>query len=346
MAQTPELSVADPRLKLALLIELKRLGINVGRACKHDAQLIGAQPEQAPASGVFGNTIEALVANDPTQVDDLVVPRILAEIGKTLRDNMQTEGLFRVNGNQIRMKTIQAEVDGGQRISGTVHDQTGLLKLFFRKTPDPLFTHLLYEPFVRAFSIAHEEARLSATLMLCLLLPSSHLHSLAYLMQLLLDIARNPSNKMTPATLASIVTPNLIRPITEPSATTSKRELENHASCVGLVEVLIVHAEDIGKIPRTVIEAARANTDPDQADRDYRKKMAGRKRWWQKVFPRRNRVARHRTGSVSVDTLNVLRRSERLLKEQHTPVLTRRSQGAAAISTGEQYSQILHQSTS
>lgn len=44
---------------------------------------------------------------------------------------------------------------------------------------------------------------------------------------------------MSASSLASILTPNLLRPPVERTATTSERELANHASCVGVVEMLI-----------------------------------------------------------------------------------------------------------
>jgi hypothetical protein len=75
--------------------------------------------------------------------------------------------------------------------------------------------------------------------MLCLLLPTSHLYTLSFLMRLFHDIAEEDANQMSASSLASILTPNLLRPPAERTATTSERELANHASCVGIVEMLI-----------------------------------------------------------------------------------------------------------
>eukprot|EP01147_Barroeca_monosierra_P002632 gene2632-5534_t len=323
------MDVTDPRLKLAVIHELKASGVNVGHLCRRDAKLArtrSKKPKNSEKSkkskkstpseatgGVFGVPLVELIANDGgKEVDGLVVPRILVEIGNTIQANITTEGLFRVNGSSVRMKQIQENIDKGHSVSGTVHDQTGLLKLYLRQLPEPLLTFQLYEAFICAYKLSGLEARKSAVIMLCLLLPLEHLHTLRFLLLLFRDIAHHSSTQMTSNTLASIISPNVIKPL-ESSSITSARELANHASCVGLTALLIENADQIGTVPVEVLDAAQ-QLDSEASQVEYLKIVSGRQRRHFCLFRRRRELTRA-TGAVSVQTLNLLKRSEREIQE-------------------------------
>jgi hypothetical protein len=123
-------------------------------------------------------------------------------------------------------------------VHGIPSDLASLLKAFFRELQEPLFSFGFYDGFITAFKVPDEELRKKAVLMLCCLLEEEHLHTLVLLMRLLLDVAQEPTNQMDASSLASILTPNLLRP-RDQAAVTSQLELANHASCVGVVEMLI-----------------------------------------------------------------------------------------------------------
>ena len=51
--------------------------------------------------------------------------------------------------------TPQQQIEDGQRLeSGSVHDMTGLVKQFFRELPEPLFTSVFHDSFVRCYNLA------------------------------------------------------------------------------------------------------------------------------------------------------------------------------------------------
>lgn len=316
----------DYRLKLAVIRELKALRINVGKLCRKDTKMARSRSTPAPSGKVFGVPLVDLVASGPTEdVDGLIVPRVLVETASTIRENLGVEGLFRVNGNASRMKHAKAEIDAGGSVSGTTHDQTGLLKLFLRELPEPLLTFQLYEAFVHAFKIADPEVQQSAILMLCLLLPVEHLHTLSFLLLLFQDIARQDNTQMSIDALASILAPNLMKPLDD-SSITSARELANHASSVGITALLIEHADQIGSVPVPVLESAQ-QLDAGAAESDFRKAITGRKRRRFRLFRKRRQLPRN-SGAVSVRTLNLLKKSEREVREQHSPGTDRRATAA------------------
>ena len=127
-------------------------------------------------------------------------------------------------------------------IRGVASDLASILKAFFRELQEPLFSFGFYNGFIAAFKLADEELRKKTVLMLCCLLEEEHLHTLVLLMRFLLDVANEATNQMDAASLASILTPNLLRP-RDQAAVTSQLELANHASCVGVVEMLIKYGQ-------------------------------------------------------------------------------------------------------
>ena len=48
---------------------------------------------------------------------------------------------------------LQHDVDSGGQPHGSVHDQAGLLKMFLRALPDPLFTFRFYTDFIDAYKL-------------------------------------------------------------------------------------------------------------------------------------------------------------------------------------------------
>ncbi len=113
-----------------------------------------------------------------------------------------------------------------------------------------------------AFRLYNEQERLRAVLLVCLELPTAHLHTLRFLLNMLAAVVSQPGSKMTPSNLAAILTPNILRPgdenprTMERAATTSEEELANHASCCGVVELLIVHHAVVGMVPREISSKA------------------------------------------------------------------------------------------
>lgn len=116
--------------------------------------------------------------------------------------------------------------------------------------------------------------------MLCLLLDIEHLHVLVAVMRLLNAVSKEPNSQMTAATLAAIMTPNILRPRNLTSITTQK-ELATHSSCVAVVQLLIESADEIGSVPMDIVKIAQDMKDEDKARKQYEKLIMGRGlSWW------------------------------------------------------------------
>eukprot|EP00730_Choanoeca_flexa_P008346 TRINITY_DN12477_c1_g5_i3.p1 TRINITY_DN12477_c1_g5~~TRINITY_DN12477_c1_g5_i3.p1 ORF type:complete len:362 (+),score=84.34 TRINITY_DN12477_c1_g5_i3:285-1370(+) len=334
------MDLADFRLRLSVFYELKGIGVNVAHT-KSEQRALKRSSRSATAddgSVIFGGNLSALVDEKSIEVDGLKVPKFLADIVEQLRKGLGTVGLFRIPGNSQRMKALRAELSCGKTIHGVPSDLASLLKAFFRELQEPLFTFGFFNGFIAAYKVADEELRKKAVLMLCCLLEEEHLHTLVLLMRLLQDVAKEPANQMDASSLASILTPNLLKP-RDQAAVTSQMELANHASCVGVVEMLINCADEIGAVPMDVVKAAQDIKDEEAAKRTYLKLLSGRSLgWWsRRIRPRRN--MRKQTNAVSVQTLNLLKKSERDASDR-SPSLPRNR--ASTSSAGPvQYSQVL-----
>jgi len=96
-------------------------------------------------------------------------------------------------------------------MGANVYDVTALVKQFFRELPEPLFTSIYHDAFVRCFQLKNQEEATNAVLLLCLLLPVEHATTLRYIMKMLAQIAAcSDQNKMDSMNLAVVLAPNLM----------------------------------------------------------------------------------------------------------------------------------------
>jgi hypothetical protein len=139
----------------------------------------------------------------------------------------------------------------------------------------------------------------------------------SFFMRMLSDLCKVSTNKMTPETMSSIITPNILRPWEDnATGTTSERELTNHASCVGTVASMIHMAYEIGTIPSSLVAASKEISDKD-AKREYDRLTSGKKiplikRWMghKTIRIKHNRLS---DPEVSIQTLDLLKVSVRLV---------------------------------
>lgn len=82
---------------------------------------------------------------------------------------------------------LQAHIQSGGDLANhrKPHDVACLLKLFFRELPDPLLTTHLAPAFTRTHAFEHKK-QMACVMLLCLLLPQTHLNCLQVRVLLLL----------------------------------------------------------------------------------------------------------------------------------------------------------------
>ncbi|XP_039203274.1 rho GTPase-activating protein 11A isoform X2 [Crotalus tigris] len=182
------------------------------------------------------------------------IPCFLVEACQYLEEHIQTEGLFRKSGSVVRLKTLKNKLDKGENClsSALPCDVAGLLKQFFRELPEPILPYNLQEALLKAQKLDSEE-RNSATLLISCLVNEGIIETLRYFFQFLKKVSlKSAENKMDSCNLAVIFAPNLLQSSEiEKMSVHTEKKLRLQA---GVLQTLIDHAEDIGQIPKFILE--------------------------------------------------------------------------------------------
>ena len=140
-----------------------------------------------------------------------------------------------VDGHSIASKDdltlTQGNVHQDQQMTFDVHSVAGLLKLYLRELPEPLFTHSLYDQWISASNIqsSSTECRLNAFTKVIEQLPRENYENLRHLIRFLHLLASHQEhNKMTATNLAIATAPSLMwsKPTT-PTTPTSINDLQS-----------------------------------------------------------------------------------------------------------------------
>ncbi|XP_056439830.1 rho GTPase-activating protein 21-like isoform X2 [Gadus chalcogrammus] len=156
----------------------------------------------------------------PAQTNQFV-PLIVEVCCRVVEERgLEYTGIYRVPGNNTAISSLQDELNH----KGLAHIDTqddkwrdlnvisSLLKSFFRKLPEPLFTNEKYADFIEANRIEDPAERLKAIKRLLHELPDHHYQTLKFLSAHLKAVADNSEkNKMEPRNLAIVFGPTLVR---------------------------------------------------------------------------------------------------------------------------------------
>jgi len=199
---------------------------------------------------VFGHPLQDLSEMPAVVVDTL---EFLRRLG------LQTEGLFRVSGDEDEIADLRRHYDEGkggdvlrskQRVSDTdLHTAASLLKLYFRSLPEPLIPRACYRSLCDAVTADNGNfVELARTILHPPGVTVLNLRIIAHLFRLLHELTKHTAeNKMTKENLAIVFAPSLLRP--EGAQELGLYELQNG---IGIVKNLIEHAisifEDICEI--------------------------------------------------------------------------------------------------
>uniref|UniRef100_A0A8D2L7M1 Rho-GAP domain-containing protein n=1 Tax=Varanus komodoensis TaxID=61221 RepID=A0A8D2L7M1_VARKO len=182
------------------------------------------------------------------------IPCFLVDACKYLEEHIHTEGLFRKSGSFVRLRTLKSKLDQGEDCLSTAQpcDVAGLLKQFFRELPEPILPSDLQEALIKAQQLDSEKKK-SATLLLSCLVNDKTTDALRYFFKFLKKVSlRSVENKMDSSNLAVIFAPNLLQSSeTDKMSAHTERKLRLQAA---VLQTLIDHAEDIGHIPKFILE--------------------------------------------------------------------------------------------
>ncbi|XP_026147742.1 rho GTPase-activating protein 21a isoform X2 [Mastacembelus armatus] len=174
--------------------------------------------EKKPSTGVtFGVRLD----DCPPAQTNKFVPLIVEICCKLVEERgLEYTGIYRVPGNNAAISNMQEELNNKGMNDIDIQDDkwkdlnviSSLLKSFFRKLPEPLFTNDRYTDFIEANRIEDPVERLKVLKRLLHELPDHHYETLKFLSAHLKTVAENSEkNKMEPRNLAIVFGPTLVR---------------------------------------------------------------------------------------------------------------------------------------
>ncbi|XP_029392769.1 rho GTPase-activating protein 21 isoform X3 [Mus pahari] len=173
--------------------------------------------EKKPAAtGTFGVRLD----DCPPAHTNRYIPLIVDICCKLVEERgLEYTGIYRVPGNNAAISSMQEELNKGMADIDIQDDKwrdlnviSSLLKSFFRKLPEPLFTNDKYADFIEANRKEDPLDRLRTLKRLIHDLPEHHFETLKFLSAHLKTVAENSEkNKMEPRNLAIVFGPTLVR---------------------------------------------------------------------------------------------------------------------------------------
>uniref|UniRef100_A0A8C1UGB9 Rho GTPase activating protein 21b n=1 Tax=Cyprinus carpio TaxID=7962 RepID=A0A8C1UGB9_CYPCA len=218
--------------------------------------------DKRPTAGVtFGVRLD----NCPPAQTNRFVPLIVEVCCKLVEERgLEYTGIYRVPGNNAAISSMQEELDTKGMTDIDIQDDkwrdlnviSSLLKSFFRKLPEPLFTNEKYSNFIDANRMEDPVERLKTLKRLIHELPDHHYETLKFLSGHLKTVSENcEKNKMEPRNLAIVFGPTLVR-TSEDNMTHMVTHMPDHYK---IVETLIQQydwffTEDGDEEPTTTVE--------------------------------------------------------------------------------------------
>ncbi|TFK11931.1 ankyrin repeat, SAM and basic leucine zipper domain-containing protein 1 [Platysternon megacephalum] len=173
--------------------------------------------EKKPSAlGTFGVRLD----DCPPAHTNKYIPLIVDICCKLVEERgLEYTGIYRVPGNNAAISSMQEELNKGMTDIDVLDDKwrdlnviSSLLKSFFRKLPEPLFTNDKYADFIDANRKEDPIERLKTLKRLIHDLPEHHYETLKFLSAHLKTVAENSEkNKMEPRNLAIVFGPTLVR---------------------------------------------------------------------------------------------------------------------------------------
>ncbi|XP_036374495.1 rho GTPase-activating protein 21-like isoform X2 [Megalops cyprinoides] len=220
--------------------------------------------KKTPPGVTFGVRLD----DCPPAQTNRFVPLIVEICCKLVEERgLEYTGIYRVPGNNAAISSMQEELNKGMTDIDIQDDKwrdlnviSSLLKSFFRKLPDPLFTNEKYADFIEANRTEDAVERLKVLKRLLHQLPDHHYETLKFLSAHLKTVSENcEKNKMEPRNLAIVFGPTLVR-TSEDNMTHMVTHMPDQYK---IVETLIQHydwffTEEGDEEPTTVVQQESA----------------------------------------------------------------------------------------
>ncbi|XP_077350950.1 rho GTPase-activating protein 23 isoform X2 [Festucalex cinctus] len=247
----PDSSPRMSRMKPPFLLAKTENALGAPRSPKPDGKDESSPPKSPWGINIMKKTKKAgpkafgvRLEDCQPGVNNKFIP-LIVEICCGLVEDMGLEytGIYRVPGNNAMVSLLQEQLNKGVDINPAeekwqdLNVVSSLLKSFFRKLPEPLFTNDKYNDFIDANRMEDASDRLKTMKKLIRDLPDYYYHTLKFLVCHLKTVAdHSDKNKMEPRNLALVFGPTLVR--------TSEDNMKD----------MVTHMPDRYKIVETLIQ--------------------------------------------------------------------------------------------
>ncbi|XP_054840951.1 rho GTPase-activating protein 28 [Eublepharis macularius] len=214
-------------------------------------------------NGLFGVPLTALLESDQKKIPGIKVPLIFQKLLLKLEETgLETEGILRVPGSASRVKSLRQEIEAKFEEDTFDWDQVrnndaaGLLKMFIRELPSPLFTVEYLPAFITLVEkISKVKLQLQALHLLIMLMPDASRDAAKVLLQFLKKVVTNEGkNKMTLWNVSMIVAPNLF---VYKGKRANQEEMLAAATTARIVRLLIKYQDILWMVPTFLISQVR-----------------------------------------------------------------------------------------
>ncbi|XP_044522726.1 rho GTPase-activating protein 28 [Gracilinanus agilis] len=264
LTEVGDLSVEDmKKIRYLSLIELTAFYDALGIELKRDR----TDKVKGRENGLFGVPLTVLLENDQKKFPGIKVPLIFQKLLQKLEETgLETEGILRVPGSASRVKNLRQELES-KFYEDTFdwdqvrnNDAAGLLKMFIRDLPSPLFTVEYLPAFIALVErISKIKLQLQALHLLIMLLPDANRDiAKAFLIFLKKVVANEGKNKMSLWNVSMIVAPNLF---IYKGKRSSQEEMQAAATTAHIVRLLIRYQDILWTVPSFLITQVRKMND-------------------------------------------------------------------------------------
>ncbi|XP_043364015.1 rho GTPase-activating protein 28 isoform X3 [Dermochelys coriacea] len=214
-------------------------------------------------NGLFGVPLTILLENDQKKVPGIKIPLIFQKLLLTLEETgLETEGILRVPGSASRVKNLRQEIeikfheDTFDWDQVRNNDAAGLLKMFIRELPSPLFTVEYLPAFITLVEkVSKVKLQLQALHLLIMLLPDANRDTAKAFLQFLKKIVANEGkNKMNLWNVSMIVAPNVF---IYKGKHANQEEMQAAATTAHIVRLLIKYQDILWTVPYFLISQVR-----------------------------------------------------------------------------------------
>lgn len=175
--------------------------------------------------GLFGTKI-GIVCNRERKTIPSFVTACIKEVEAR---GMEEIGVYRISGVTSEIQRIKKAFDknlkAGVNLLGDsdIHAVTGVLKLYFRELPEPLFSEASYKQFVDSIGLHDGDAKEKVFLQLLHDLPNENYYCIVAIVEHLVRVSKHEDkNKMSLSNLSTVFGPTLLHPAVSDHQTPSQ----------------------------------------------------------------------------------------------------------------------------